>query len=84
MLFFNLFYPMVNNELFKKINFKLISKKLLMKILNIINGQMKLLIQLILYLNISKKCHVDYLSNLTFNSIYSAIGKYDRIRLLPY
>ena len=67
-----LFYPMGNNELFKKINFKAKVKKLLMKISNIINGLMNLLIQLIHYL-IFQKC-VDYLSNLTFNSIYSTIG----------
>ena len=33
---------------------------------------------------ISKKCDVDYLDNLTFDSIYSTIGDYNRIRMLPY
>ena len=33
---------------------------------------------------ISKKCDVDYLDNLTFDTIYSTIGGFDRIRMLPF
>ena len=75
---------MGNNELFKKINFDA-------KIGEIIDQNFKYykwpneIVDSINTLSVvSKKCHVDYLSNLTFNSIYSTIGKYDRIRLLPY
>ena len=75
---------MGNNELFKKINFDA-------KIGEIIDRNFKYykwpneVVDSINTLSfVSKKCHVDYLSNLTFNSIYSTIGKYDRIRLLPF
>ena len=33
---------------------------------------------------ISKKCDVDYLDNLTFDTIYSTIVGFDRIRMLPF
>ena len=78
------FYPMGNNNSFKKINFNssnliidsvnfdyLVLPEQKIKIINIIN-------------NLSKKCDVNYLENLTWDSIYSTIGNYDRIRAFPY
>jgi hypothetical protein len=78
------FYPMGNNNSFKKINFTssnltidsdnfdyLVLPEQKIKIVNIIN-------------NLSKKCDVNYLENLTWDTIYSTIGNYDRIRTFPY
>ena len=78
------FYPMGNNNSFKKINFTssnltidsdnfdyLVLPEQKIKIVNIIN-------------NLSKKCDVNYLENLTWDTIYSTIGNYDRIRAFPY
>ena len=34
--------------------------------------------------NLSNKCDVQFLDNLTFDTMLSTVGLYDRIRLLPY
>ena len=34
--------------------------------------------------DLSKKCDVEYLENLTWDSIYSTVGNYDRIKVMPY
>ena len=34
--------------------------------------------------NLVNKCNVEYLENLTFDTIYSTIGNLNRIRILPY
>lgn len=83
-LFSICFYPMGNNAAFKKINFSSPIIKIenrnfdftviplqKVKIINLIN-------------NLSKKCDVKYLENLTWDTIYSTIGNYDRIRVAPY
>lgn len=78
------FYPMGNKNSFKKINFSssnlkidsdnfdyLVLPEQKIKIINIIN-------------DLSKKCDVNYLENLTWDTIYSTISNYDRIRVFPY
>ena len=79
-----LFYPMGNNELFKKINFEIKSTEIVNENFKYYKWPNEIVNSINTLSNISEKCHVDYLSNLTFNTIYSAIGKYDRIRLLPF
>ena len=78
------FYPMGNNSSFKKINFNVSNLKInndnfdyliiheqKIKIINTIN-------------DLKKKCDVDYLENLTFDTMYSTVGNFDRIRAYPY
>ena len=78
------FYPLGNNNSFKKINFissdlKInnnnfdyhVLPKQKIRIINIIN-------------DLSKKCDVNYLENLTWDTLYSTVGNYDRIRAFPY
>jgi hypothetical protein len=78
------FYPMGNNDQFKKIVFN--SSKTVIKNhkfdyykwpdnqVNTINLISKLY----------DKCNVEYLENLTFDSLLSTVNDYNRIRLLPY
>lgn len=83
-LFSFCFYPMGNNSSFKKIIFTksdlqinndnfdyLVFPEQKIKIINIIN-------------DLSKKCDVNYLENLTWDTMYSTVGNYDRIRAFPY
>lgn len=78
------FYPMGNNSSFKKINFNvpnlninnnnfdyLIIPEQKIKIINIIN-------------DLKKKCDVNFLENLTWDTMYSTVGNFDRIRAYPY
>ena len=83
-LFSILFYPTGNNELFKKINFKVNSAEIIDENFKYYKWPEEVVNSINTLSDLSKKCDVDYLSNLTFNSIYSTIGKYDRIRLLPF
>ncbi len=78
------FYPFGNNKDFKNIDFN--SSNLTLKKdeyayykwpnnkINSIN----------LIYDLITKCDVKYLDNLTFDTIFSTIGNYDRIRVLPY
>ena len=75
---------MGNNELFQKINFESKSTQIINENFKYYKWPDNVVNSINTLSDISKKCNVDYLSNLTFNSIYSTIGKYDRIRLLPY
>ncbi len=83
-LFSICFYPMGNNHFFKKINFTVPDEKVInsnfnyyvmpeqkIKIFNKIN-------------DLSQKCDVGYLENLTWDTLYSTVAKYDRIRVTPY
>lgn len=78
------FYPLGNNHLFKKINYSPTELKIKdsnfdynlwpvqkIKIINILS-------------DLSKKCDVKYLENLTWDTMYSTVGNYDRIRVIPY
>ena len=78
------FYPMGNNELFKKIDFKAKTADIIDKNYQYYKWPDKIVNSINTLSDISKKCPVDYLSNLTFNSLYSTIGNYKRIRLLPF
>ncbi len=83
-IFSIIFYPMGNNELFKKINFKTDTPEIIDENFKYYKWPSEIVNSINTLSDLSKKCDVDYLSNLTFNSIYSTIGKYDRIRLLPF
>ena len=70
---------MGNNELFKKINFETKSAEIVDENFKYYKWPNEIVNSINTLSDLSKKCHVDYLSNLTFNSIYSTIGKYDKL-----
>jgi len=78
------FYPMGNNDLFKNINFVSSNLKVENEKFNytVIPEQKIKIINLIN--NLSKKCDVTYLENLTWDTIYSTITNNNRIRVMPY
>ncbi len=78
------FYPFGNNPVFNKINFTkntLIIENKKFKFNNWPDEKIK---TINLITKISKKCNVDFLDNLTFDTLYSTPGNYDRVRMLPY
>ena len=78
------FYPLGNNHLFKKLNFT--STEIEMKNRNFVyNIWPKQKVKIINILtDLSQKCDVKYLENLTWDTMYSTIGNYDRISVIPY
>ena len=78
------FYPFGNNPVFKKINFEQNTLQISNKKFQYLNWPYLKIKSINLITQISKKCDVDYLDNLTFDSIYSTVADYDRIRMLPY
>ena len=78
------FYPMGNNDLFKNINFVSSNLKVENEKFNytVIPEQKIKIINLIN--NLSNKCDVTYLENLTWDTIYSTITNNNRIRVMPY
>ena len=83
-IFSILFYPFGNNELFKKINFNNKNNKIFDNKYDYLDWPVKISESINFISNLSKNCDVEYLDNLTFNSFYSTIGNYNRVRLLPY
>jgi len=78
------FYPFGNNPVFKKINFKK-NTSIIENSNFMYNNWPDKKIQTINLINeISKKCKVEYLDNLTFDTLYSTIGNFDRVRMLPF
>ena len=78
------FYPLGNNPVFKKINFEKTTLVQLNEKFDFYNWPENKIKSINFITEISKKCNVDYLDNLTFDSLYSAVGDYDRVRLLPF
>ncbi len=78
------FYPLGNNPVFNKINFKKNNLIVENKNFKFNNWSEKKIKSINLIYEISKKCDVAYLDNLTFDTLYSTIGNYDRVRMLPF
>ena len=83
-IFSILFYPFGNNELFNKIKFNNKNNKIFDNKYDYHDWPVKISESINFISNLSKNCDVEYLDNLTFNSLYSTIGDYNRVRLLPY
>ena len=78
------FYPYGNNPAFNKINFKKNNLIVENKNFKFNNWPDRKIRTINLITDISKKCKVNYLDNLTFDTLYSTIGDYNRVRMLPY
>ena len=78
------FYPYGNNPSFNKINFKKNTSIIENDKFKYINWSDQKIKSINLITEISKKCKVDFLDNLTFDTLYSTVGNYDRVRMLPY
>ena len=78
------FYPLGNNSAFSKIDFELTHKKIINKKFDFHKWPHAKVNSINIVSDITNKCNVEYLENLTFDSILSTIGNYNRIRLAPY
>ena len=78
------FYPLGNNPVFKNLNFKKNNLILLNNKFDFYNWPENKIKSINLITEISQKCNVEYLDNLTFDTLYSTIGNFDRVRMLPF
>lgn len=83
-LFSIIFYPFGNNETFDKSNFLINDNKIISKNFSFYNWPDNKTNSINLIAQISSNCNVDYLENLTFDSLYSTISNFDRVSILPY
>lgn len=79
-----IFYPFGNNEQFNKIEFRVSTLKLISRHYDFYEWPETKVNSINSIYNLSKKCNVKYLDNLTFDTFLGTIGNYDRIRLLPF
>ena len=77
-------YYEFKKNLFNKINFKKNNLTVESKNFKFNNWSEKKIKSINLIYEISKKCDVAYLDNLTFDTLYSTIANYDRVRMLPF
>ena len=82
-IFSIIFYPFGNNPLFDKIQFKTNNLKIENEKFKFYNWPEPKINSINLINEISKKCDVDYLDNLTFDTIYSTVSNFDRVRMIP-
>ena len=78
------FYPMGNNDQFKKLMFGALKAELNNNQYDYFKWPKTKVNTINLINDLVKRCNVEYLDNLTFDSLLSTIGNHDRIRLLPY
>ena len=83
-LFSIFFYPIGNNPVFAKINFNSTNSKMLNTQFDYNKWPDTKVNSINIVSNLTSKCKVKYLENLTFDSIFSTIGNFDKIRMLPY
>ena len=83
-LFAFIFYPLGNNPIFSKINFQLINIDHNLNQFKHHKWSLKKTSTLNKINELTMHCKVSYLENLTFDALYSTIGNFNRIRLLPY
>ena len=78
------FYPMGNNDQFKKLVFN--NSKTIIKNhkFDYYKWQDNQVNTINLISKLYDKCNVEYLENLTFDTLLSTVNDYDRIRLLPF
>ena len=82
-IFSIIFYPYGNNPSFDKIHFKINNLKIENEKFKFYNWPESKIKSINLIDEISKKCDVDYLDNLTFDTMYSTVGNFDRVRMIP-
>ena len=78
------FYPMGNNLIFSKINFDTKSINHTMKQFMFQKWPSSKIKSLNKIKDLTKLCNTRYLENLTFHTIFSTVGNFDRVRLLPF
>ena len=78
------FYPFGNNSTFNKNYLKNSNTNLINKNYSFYNWPANKINTINLITEITNNCEVKYLDNLTFDSLYSTIGNFDRISILPY
>ena len=83
-LFSFIFYPTGNNPLFTKIDFINVKTSNIISELSLNKWPHQKINSMNQIYNLVNKCNVEYLENLTFDTIYSTIGNLNRIRILPY
>ncbi len=83
-LFSIIFYPFGNNDTFDKLNLFKNDNKINNKNFSFYNWPDNKIKSINLITEISSNCNVDYLENLTFDSLYSTINNFDRVNILPY
>ena len=83
-IFAIIFYPTGNNSTLKKNYLENSSTILLNKNFNFYTWPQNKINSINLITKILINCDVEYLDNLTFDSLYSTIGNFNRIRMLPY
>jgi hypothetical protein len=79
-----IFYPFGNNKQFEKLEFHTLNLKLTNSDYDYVKWPDTKVNTINLINNLSKKCTVQYLDNLSFDTFLSTIGNYDRIRLIPF
>ena len=83
-IFAFIFYPFGNNSTFNKNYFKNSNTNLINKNYSFYNWPVNKINTINLITDITNNCKVKYLENLTFDTLYSTIGNFDRISILPY
>ena len=78
------FYPFGNNSTFNKNYLKNSNTNLINENYSFYNWPANKINTINLITEITNNCEVKYLDNLTFDSLYSTIGNFDRISILPY
>ena len=78
------FYPMGNNDQFKKLVFNSSKKIIKNHKFDYYKWSDNQVNTINLISKLYDKCNVEYLENLTFDTLLSTVNDYDRIRLLPY
>ena len=75
---------MGNNEQFKKINFNNDNEKIISNKFDYYIWPKLKVNSINILSDLLNKCDVKYIDNLTFDTLLSTVGNFDRIRLLPY
>ena len=83
-IFSFIFFPMGNNEQFKKINFNNNNEKIISNKFDYYIWPKLKINSINILSDLLNKCDVKYIDNLTFDTLLSTVGNFDRIRLLPY
>ena len=78
------FYPMGNNKSFNQINFSKSDVIINYEKFSYNNWPQKKIETINVIFDISTKCKVEYLENLSWDTLYSTIGDYDRIKKTPW
>lgn len=83
-IFAFIFYPFGNNSTFNLDYLKKHDAKLMNKKYSFYSWSEDKINSINLITKITNNCNVKYLDNLTFDSLYSTIGSFDRINILPF